>query len=326
MSGNQPGSVLPVLAADRLVPSRWQTVVGLVRISKVSVYLHFFPWTLAALLVSPAALARPGAVPALALFLLSSAGIVALTATVDDLVGLRNGSDAANYTRPGFRRDIRRKPLLSGAISERQAVVFAVVAGAFAAVTGVAAFAALGWDVPLSAVVIFVACAVLGPQYSGGLRFSYRLGGSELLLGVGTVGGFLFPYLAVEGRWTSVGVLQGVLMGLWLVMLVSCSNVGDRDGDAAVGRRTLPVAAPMWVVKGALVAYLVVSVTTIAALATSPTMPWWTGAALVPATALHAAQLYLAIARDRWRTARVAAFVAYDLGFLGLAVANLFAG
>jgi 1,4-dihydroxy-2-naphthoate polyprenyltransferase len=316
----------PVRPQPAPAPSRWRTVVGLARISKVSVYLHFFPWTLAALLLSPAALARPGAIAALALFLLSSAGIVAATATIDDIIGLRNGSDAANYIRPGFRRDIRRKPLLSGALTERQAIVFAVVAEAFALVTGAAAFAVLDWDVPVSAVVIFVACAVLGPQYSGGLRFSYHLGGSEFLLGVGTVGGFLFPYLAVEGRWTTAGVLQGVLMGLWLVMLVSCSNVGDRDGDASVGRRTLPVAAPMWVVKGALVAYLVVSVATIAGLAASPVMPWWTALALLPATALHGAQLYLAIARDRWRTARIAAFVAYDLGFLGLAVANLCAG
>ncbi|BCB91782.1 UbiA family prenyltransferase [Phytohabitans suffuscus] len=312
------------LSTGRLVPSPWQTFVGLVRISKVSVYLHFFPWALAALLLSPAAFDRPGAVPALVLLLLASAGIVAATATLDDIVGLRNGSDAANYTRPGFRRDIRRKPLLSGALTMRQAVVFAVLAEAFAFVTGFAAFAALGWDVPLAAVGLFVACAVLGPQYSAGLRFSYRLGGSELLLGVGTVGGMLFPYLAVQGHWTRAAVLQGVLMGLWLVMLVSCSNVGDREGDAAVGRRTLPVAAPMPVVKAAVVAYLAISVTTIVALAAWTTMPWWTVLALLPATALHAAQAHLAVVRSRWRAARVAAFVAYDLGFLGLAVANLF--
>lgn len=314
------------LSTGRLAPSPspWQTVVGLARISKISVYLHFFPWTLAALLLSPAALDRPGALAAMALLLLSSAGIVAATATLDDIVGLRNGSDAANYTRPGFRRDIRRKPLLSGAITLRQAVVFAVLAEAFALVTGVAAFAALDWDVPLSAVLIFAACAILGPQYSWGLRFSYHLGGSELLLGVGTVGGMLFPYLAVEGRWTREAVLQAVLMGLWLVMLVSCSNVGDREGDAAVGRRTLPVAAPMWVVKAAVVAYLAISVATITALSTSTALPWWTVLALLPATALHAAQVHLAVLRDRWRRARVAAFVAYDLGFLGLVVANLF--
>ncbi|GAA4444363.1 UbiA family prenyltransferase [Phytohabitans houttuyneae] len=313
------------ISTGRLVPSPWQTFVGLVRISKVSVYLHFFPWTLAALLLSPAALDRAGALPAMALLLLSSAGIVAATAAADDIVGLRNGSDAANYTRPGFRRDIRRKPLLSGAITLRQAIVFAVLAEAFAVVTGVAAFAALDWDVPMSAVVIFIACAVLGPQYSWGLRFSYHIGGSELLLGVGTVGGMLFPYLAVEGHWTRAAVLQGVLMGLWLVMLVSCSNVGDRDGDAAVGRRTLPVAAPMWVVKGAVVVYLFISVTTITALSTLTTMPWWTALALLPATVLHAAQVHLAVVRGRWRVARVSAFVAYDLGFLGLVAANLFA-
>ncbi|MGA5301839.1 UbiA family prenyltransferase [Nucisporomicrobium flavum] len=311
------------LSAPARVRSPWQVVVGLARISKLSVYLHFFPWVLAALLVSPAALDRPGAIPALVLFLLASAGLVAATATVDDIVGYRNGSDAANYTRPGFRRDIRRKPLLSGALTMREAVVFAVLAEAFAVVTGFAGFAVLDWDVPVSAVVVFILVTVFGPQYSGGLRFSYHLGGAELLLGVGTLGGLLFPYLAVEGRWTWAAVLQGALMGLWLVMLVSCSNVGDREGDAQVGRRTLPVVAPMSTVKAAVVAYLVLSVAIIGVFALVTTGPWWALAVLAPATALHVAQVHLAVVRDRWRSARVAAFVAYDLGFLGLVAVNL---
>ncbi|MEW2443725.1 UbiA family prenyltransferase [Micromonospora marina] len=312
------------LSVSGRVRSPWQVVAGLARISKISVYLHFFPWALAVLSLSPAALERPGAIPAMVLFLLASAGLVAATATVDDIVGYRNGSDAANYTRPGFRRDIRRKPLLSGAVTTRQAVVFAVLAEAFAVATGIAGFAVLHWDVPLSAVVVFALVAVLGPQYSGGLRFSYHLGGAELLLGVGTLGGLLFPYLAVEGRWTWHAVLQGALMGLWLVMLVSCSNVGDRDGDARVGRRTLPVVAAMSTVKLALVAYLISSVLVIGTFALVTTEPWWVTAALAPATALHVAQIRFAV-HDRWQNARVAAFVAYDLGFVGLVAVDLLA-
>ncbi|MBG0566546.1 UbiA family prenyltransferase [Actinoplanes aureus] len=313
------------LAAPAAPVTTWQVVVGLARISKISVYLHFFPWALAALLLSADALDRPGALAAMVLFLLSSAGIVAATAALDDIVGFRNGSDAANYTRPGFRRDIRRKPLLSGDLTLRQATVFAVASEAFAFATGFAAFAVLGWDVPVSAVVIFVLCAVLGPQYSAGLRFSFHVYGSELLLGIGTIGGLLFPFLAVQNHWTWAATLQGVLMGLWLVMLVSCSNVGDVEGDARVGRRTLPVAAPRWVVKAVLVAYLTISVVTIALLPAATDTPWWTVLALLPATALHVAQIHLAILRDRWRQARIAAFVAYDLGFLGLVALDLYA-
>ncbi|MGH1551962.1 hypothetical protein ACRAWF_06805 [Streptomyces sp. L7] len=91
---------------------------------------HYFGLFLAWLLLDRATLERPGTTPAMLLFLLGSAAIVACACAADDVAGYRNGSDAINYQEGETLRDIRKKPLLSGAVTERQAIGFAVSAGA----------------------------------------------------------------------------------------------------------------------------------------------------------------------------------------------------
>ncbi|WFB10756.1 prenyltransferase [Streptomyces sp. LX-29] len=295
-----------------------------VRLSKVTVYQHFFPWALAVALLDGAALDRSGAVLALALFLVASAAIVACTSAVDDIVGYRNGSDAANYREGDLGRDIRRKPLLSGAITEREARLFAAATGALTLLAGLGGFAALGWDVPAESILVFLAVAACAVQYSGGFRFSFRTGGSETMLGLSTAGGLIFPYVALARGWSPAAVLEALIMGLWLVMVISYSNVNDKEGDAAVGRKTLAVVSGPKVFKTAMVLFFVADVGLLAGWALLPSVPWWGVLTLLPAVALHAAQLRYGVAQENWLKARLCGFVAYDLGFLGLLVPTLF--
>jgi 1,4-dihydroxy-2-naphthoate octaprenyltransferase len=296
------------------------TFKGLVRLSKITVYQHYYGLVLAWLILTAAALHRPGVTAAMLLFLLASMGIVTCACSADDVVGYRNGSDAANYKPGDLGRDIRRKPLLSGAVTEREAVVFVAVSATVAASAGVAAFTVLGWHVPVVSVLIFVAAFVFTVQYSAGLRLSYILGGTEILLCLATASGLLFPYLAVERRWSAPAVTAAFMLGMWLVMVSTYSNVNDKEGDAAVGRRTLAAATRPAVFKTAMVFFYLISVGLVITLALATYWPWWTLLTLAPAVGLHTLQLYLGPGRDRWLIARKIGFLAYDVGFAGLLI------
>ncbi len=297
---------------------------GLLRLSKLFVYQHYFGWALAWLALTPAALHRHGATASMCLFLLGSMGIVTCACSADDIAGFRNGSDAVNYRASERRRNIQAKPLLSGAIAEREAVAFAACAAVVAAAAGMAAFWALSWQAPLAAYVIYVAGAVFSVQYSAGLRFSYHRGGAETLLCLATASGLLAPYLAVERHVSAPAVIQALLLGLWLVMVSSYSNVNDAEGDAAVGRRTLAVTTGPGTFKAMMVVFFLASAGLVCGLALGTRWPWWTLLTMLPATALHATQLYVGPVRGQWLRARKRGLRAYDLGFLGIGIPTLF--
>jgi 1,4-dihydroxy-2-naphthoate octaprenyltransferase len=312
-----------VAGTDHVRPERRsaKTVFsGLVWLSKITVYQHYFGLVLAWLLLTPTALHRPGATAALLLFLLASIGIVTCACSADDVVGYRNGSDAANYKAGDLGRDFRRKPLLTGAVTEREAVAFVAVSGTIAAVSGIAAFTVLGWHVPVASVLIFIAAFVFTVQYSAGLRLSYVLGGTEILLSLATASGLLFPYLAVERRLSAPAVIIAFMLGMWLVMVSTYSNVNDKEGDAAVGRRTLAAATRPAVFKTSMVLFYLTSVSLVITLAVATNWPWWSLLTMAPVVGMHTAQLYFGPRRDRWLVARKIGFMAYDIGFLGLLI------
>ncbi|HEU5158568.1 MAG TPA: UbiA family prenyltransferase [Streptosporangiaceae bacterium] len=293
---------------------------GLFRLAKIKVFQHYFGLTLAWLMLSPGALHRPGTTPAMSLFLLGSAAIVACACSADDIAGFRNGSDAINYRAGERLRDIRAKPLLSGAVSERQAVVFSVAAGAIAVAAGLAAFWQLRWQAPVAAYVLYLAGFIVSVQYSAGLKISYRPGGAEVLLCLTTAAGLLAPFVAVNRGWSPPAVVAALLLGLWLVMVSSCSNVNDAAGDRMAGRRTLAVAASQTALTAAMVAFFVVSVGLVFVLTVSDARwPPWTPLAVLPAIAAHARQLAAGPGRGHWLEARRLGLIAYNLGFLGIA-------
>lgn len=299
-------------------------VVGLLRLSKLPVYQHYFGLVLAWLMLSTAALDRPGASAAMCLFLVGSICIVACACSADDLVGFRNGSDAVNYLAGEQGRDVRRKPLLSGAITEREAVIVVTCAGLLAIAAGVAAFWVLDWRAPMESYAMYLFGFLFSVQYSAGLRLSYHRGGAEALLWLATASGLLAPYLAVQQQWSVPASIVALLLGVWLVIVSSYSNVNDVRGDRKVGRRTLAATSSPRTVRALLGFYVLVSIGLICLLALGTEWPWWTLLTMVPATALHVSQLYVGPVLGRWLKARRLGLVAYDLGFLGIAVPTLF--
>jgi 1,4-dihydroxy-2-naphthoate octaprenyltransferase len=294
---------------------------GLVRLSKIRVFQHYFGLALAWVMLGPEVGHRPGAVPAMLLFLLGSAAIVACACSADDIAGFRNGSDAVNYKSSEPLRDIRAKPLLSGAVSERQAVTFSVVSGAVAVAAGVAAFWQLRWQAPAAAYALYLAGFAISVQYSAGLKISFHRGGAEALLCLTTAAGLLAPFLAVNRRWSPPAVEAALLLGLWLVMVSSCSNVNDAAGDGSVGRRTLAVSTGGVVPKVAMVAFFVVSVGLVLALTFSTARwPLWAPLTTLPAIAVHAWQLYVGPGLGRWLEARRLGLIAYNLGCVGIGI------
>jgi 4-hydroxybenzoate polyprenyltransferase len=293
---------------------------GLLRLSKIFVYQHYYGWVLAWLLASAGAAHRHGMTAAMIFFLMGSIGIVTCACSADDIAGFRNGSDAINYQAGERRRKIHKKPLLSGAVTQNEALVFAVCAGAVAVGAGAAAFWALNWRAPVAAYVIYVAGGAFSVQYSAGLRLSYHRGGAETLLCLATASGLLAPYLAVAHDWSSPAVIAAMLLGLWLVMVSSYSNVNDMKGDGKVGRKTLAVTTGPGFFKAIMVLIFLTSVGLICLLALGTNWPHWTLLAMLPAALLNATQLYVGPVREQWLKARQLGLLAYDMGFIGLCV------
>jgi 1,4-dihydroxy-2-naphthoate octaprenyltransferase len=299
-------------------------LAGLLWLSKIFVYQHYYGWALAWLLAGLAPAGPPGSTGAMLLFLVGSIGIVSCTCAADDIVGFRNGSDAVNYQAGERRRKIYKKPLLSGAVTPREALAFAACAGAAAVIAGAAAFWVLGWHAPAAAYVFYAAGAAFSVQYSAGLRVSYHRGGAEALLCLATASGLLAPYLAVAHDWSLAAVIAAALLGLWLVMVSSYSNVNDAQGDSMAGRRTIAVTSGPVVFKTVMVLLFLASVTLTCVLALATAWPRWTLLTMLPAAVLHARQLWAGPVKEQWLKARQIGLLAYDLGFAGLAAPVVF--
>ncbi len=257
-----------------------------------------------------------------ALTLLAYVAMVAVTGTLDDVQGYRDGSDQANYLRsdPSGLRPITRKPLLLGWVTPRQAQRYALVAGLVSVAATVAASLAAteepAWWLPVAGVVLAV-----GMQYSAGLKLSY-IGFQELTLFTIKVGSVALPTLLVLGHLPAGTAVAAIVLGLWFDQVSMCSNTHDVEGDRAVGRRTLA-----WMVgepgHRRLVAAVVAGGWALMVVATLA--GWWSGWQLlgvVPAGALHARQVRRLFAGDPL-AARATGFAALRLAVLGLCVASL---
>lgn len=298
-------------------------LLGLLRLSKVFVYQHYYGWALAWVLALAVSGRPRGTTAAMLLFLVGSVAIVACACACDDIVGFRNGSDAINYQAGERLRKIHKKPLLSGAVTELEAIVFAAGAGVVAVAAGAAAFWVLNWHSPAAAYAFYAGGAVFSVQYSAGLKVSYHRGGAETLLCLATASGLLAPYLAVARRWSWPVFAVAILLGLWLVMVSSYSNVNDQKGDSMAGRKTFATTTGPAVFKTIMVLLFLASTGLICAVALATGWPRWMLLTLAPAVSLHACQLYLGLVKERWLTARRIGLLAYDLGFIGLLIPAL---
>lgn len=301
---------------------RSRKVSAFLRLGKARVYQHGYGLLLAALLLGHEGRLRAADGLALALMLLALYAFQYATAGADDIGGFRDGSDAANYTgRPAFT--VAKKPLLTGELTEREAMRFVVACFAVGVASGPVALWLLDGDVPTGALVVFVVALASCVQYSMGLKISYRPLGLETQVFLTTGVLVLLPYWAIAGELNRMSVLVSAIFGSWFLLVVAHGNASDRDGDADVGRRTLAVMLPDRAFRAVLVSLFVLSTALVLALFTTTTLRPALLVALVPLVAVHVAQQWAGALGQDWRKARYLGLVSLDVGCLGLGAALL---
>ncbi|MER5781919.1 UbiA family prenyltransferase [Streptomyces mobaraensis] len=259
----------------------------------------------------------------LLLYILGYVGVVAATVALDDVTGIRDGSDARNYSpEDGALRDRSRKPLLSGALTVRQAELF----GWGAALWGAAVWAltlTVAPHRPLWACVVLALVLASNVQYSYGLKVSYR-GGQELVLLTPGLA-VLLPYALLTGRVTGLVIAETCLFGLWSLLVSAYSNMNDVAGDRLAGRRNLATltsaAAYRWVVAGFHLVEPAVVATTVAVGAA----PAWFALLVLPLLALRVRQARAGLVRGDVLVARVMGIKLHRWGVPVLMAANLLA-
>ncbi|WP_419992792.1 UbiA family prenyltransferase [Streptomyces boninensis] len=291
------------------------------RLAKLTFYDYYLAapvvWTLL-----PAAQRDDGRV--LGTLLAATLGWVAMTAATvafDDVHGYRDGSDHTNYDPAQSLRNRARKPLINGDLTERQAVRFGYAALITAVIwLGIAAALAperSGWVLAL--IPFQVAISV---QYAYGLRLSYR-GCQELVLLASPGLMALIPYGLIHGELSGAIILEAFLIGLWSLLVSVYSNVNDRVGDKAAGRRNLATTLSPSAYR---IAIVLLSLAETAALLVA----WAAGA--VPASflawmllplAMRARQLGAGIVRGDALRARKLGVDTHRIGVAALLAANL---
>ncbi|MFE3587056.1 UbiA family prenyltransferase [Streptomyces niveus] len=265
----------------------------------------------------------PDTLTTLLLFLLGEVGVISAVMALDDVNGIRDGSDRANYLGTGGTplRPLERKPLLTGALTVDQATRFGYLSLLWGAVFWTAAALAAP-ERPLWALVVTGLVLFAGFQYSWGLKLSYRGFGEVLIMGCPLVI-VVAPYGFVTGHLPATVLVQAVLFGLWQILVSCYSNTKDISGDAAVGRSTVAVHASA---RGNLLFIGALSAAdlllTVGASAVG-WAPWWFFAALLPEMALRLRQFTSFSRNGDALLARRRGVVAFRTGVAGIVLANL---
>ncbi|MHC0433582.1 UbiA family prenyltransferase [Streptomyces sp. O3] len=176
-------------------------------------------------------------------FALGKLGVLSAVMTLDDVTGVKDGSDTANYLSDGNSelRPLKRKPLLTGELTVRQAQRFGYLALAWGALWWLVA-TVFAPHAPLWGLVVTTLLLVFSVQYSWGLKLSY-LGLGEVLLLFSASAFVLAPYALTVGELPTVVLVEALLFGFGQLLISGYSNTQDISGDAAVGRRTVAVMA-----------------------------------------------------------------------------------
>ncbi|MFT2020124.1 UbiA family prenyltransferase [Streptomyces sp. 796.1] len=289
--------------------------------------LSFYDYYLSAFIVLAA---LPGAqtwdgttFAVLLLYVAGYLGVVAATVALDDVTGIKDGSDARNYTpETGQLRDLSRKPLLSGALTVRQAELFG---------WGAMAWGALLWSVvfviaPESSLwvgLLMVAVLVTNVQYSYGLKISYNFGQEVILVTPGLA--VLIPYVLLTGEATGLVILESVLFGLWSLLVSIYSNMNDVEGDRLAGRRNLATLTTAPVYRKIIVATHLLEPVAVAVAIAVGAVPVWFAALLLPLWVLRVQQARAGVGQGNLLQARMLGIKLHRWGVPVLLLANVLA-
>jgi 1,4-dihydroxy-2-naphthoate polyprenyltransferase len=291
------------------------------RLGKVWMYYHWIPVLVAWALLPPELAGDGRMIGALLLFVLAVIAAASAGGALDDVKGKRDGIDDATYGSAEDLRTVRRKPLVTGDVSERGALWFGRISGAIGVGAAVAAFVVAPETTPES-LVVFMTLTFLGTQYSYGLKLSYY-GLGELLLGVCTGVTMAIPFLVVTGHVTGAATIQSILIGGYMAQVSMCSNSNDRDVDRVAGRRTPATLLSehgnrIYVTVVMLLSWACAGGAIVAGL-----LPGWFALLLLPSWLAQAALLSAGVGRGLWLQARKLGWRAFDLGVAAMIVGNL---
>ncbi len=302
----------------------WQRIGAFARLAKVQVWQHWYGIPVVWSLLPAQQAGSPRVIAMLALMLLSIVCVMGATAAFDDVSGWRDGTDMANYRQSNPVRSFHRKPLLTGEMSEAEALTFGRIALAVGLAAGVAPYL-LGAVWSPWVLVVFLVIAMAAAQYSAGLRLSYA-GGGELLLVIATSLTVVLPYASITGSMSWRVVLEGLLLGLFLLQVSAFSNTADAANDRLAHRRTLAARLPdkanrFFIASTFGAAWVLVLVG-----ASVHALPVLLPLLLIAAWAINAVQLREGLVRRHWLGARTLGFRAFDAGCAGVVAANLLSG
>lgn len=300
-------------------------VAAYAQLGKIRVYHHLYEWLLVVLLLRMDPSHPHGWFTASMLVLVLIVSAQAAACAADDLTGFRDGSDIENYRKGSLDPNAPKmlpKPLVAGILNEREVIVFAVGATLIGVAALLGAFAAVDWDVSVGAPIAALLVLAVTIQYSAGIKFSYRPGGAEFHLFVVNAGLLLITYWAIAGHLRTVVVLLSALVGVWFVLVSGWGNVRDREGDAAVDRRTLAVVAPKADRVFLVALYLIGVALAVLPFALDLLRPI-SILCVVPLIALATAQLYFGAIRKNAALAMWLGFRCIDAGGVGFAAAIL---
>jgi 1,4-dihydroxy-2-naphthoate octaprenyltransferase len=297
--------------------SRWRVYA---RLAKLDVFDYFLSALVVWTLLAPTVRTDGQHLGVLAAFLAGEILLTSALAALDDRAGYRGGGDFVNHGPDAPARRLRRKPLLSGTLTERQVVRFAVVTTLFGALLWTVAVLAAPQR-PVWALVVTAVTLVLYPQYSWGLRLSYR-GCQELYVVALGCALFLAPYGLLAGDPPGSVIVQALLFGLGPLLFGVYANTSDVAGDRAVGRLTVAVLTSR---RGNAVFVAVVSLAELALIVCAPLAgaPWWFPLALLPTILLRVNQYLLGFRRRDLPRARSLGMGIHRVTVVTLMVVNL---
>lgn len=265
------------------------------RLAKLDIFDYYLGLLVVWSLLPAADLLDARSLSTLLVFLIAELCVVAATVAFDDVTGYRDGSDAANYGPDSPARKLRRKPLLTGALSVAEAVRFGWAAVVAAAGVSIAAVL-MAPHHPTWAIVLAALSGAAFIQYSWGAKLSYH-GWAEVVLAGVAVGWLLAPYGLLTGTVSGFIVVQALVFGLGPLLFGVYSNTNDRVADAAVGRCTAatvlsPRGNAVFIAAVSLAETLIIAGSAVIGLA-----PWWFPLAMLPTIALRAVQYHTGFRR-----------------------------
>lgn len=292
-------------------------------LAKLEIFDIYLSIPLAGSLLSSHEFGRPRNIAILVLMLFTQVGVLTAACALDDVSGVRDGIDTFNYQEGDKLRKRKRKPLLDNRLTERQALRYAYVAAAVGVVCCAAAYAVADFKPSwLPILVVVVVAAVL--FYSWGPKLSY-VGGQELIVVLAFAFTLAGTYALLTGHMTWTVVLEGLVLGIWLMQLTAFANLHDREGDGRAGRVTMAVRLEPSAYRRYLIALFVLGLAVLVAGLVTGELPWQLAPLLVPALVMQWTAFRAGVLNDDGLRGRATSLTVLRLGWVALFVANLIA-